>query len=66
VYADDREIFAEPDLRADGSPPSAIDLSVAGVRRLRLAIDFGADQDSGDRVVWADARLVRAVASPPR
>ena len=35
-------------------------LPVAGAEQLRLQVDFGADQDTGDRVIWANARLQRA------
>jgi hypothetical protein len=37
-------------------------LSVASARQLRLEVDFGRGQDTGDRVIWADARLYRATA----
>jgi hypothetical protein len=52
-------LFAEPDLRATGEP-SAIDVSLTGVKQLALEIDFGEDEDIGDRVLWADARLFRS------
>jgi hypothetical protein len=59
VYADGKELYANRDLRADG-PPAKLALSVAGAEQLKLCVDFGADQDTGDRVIWADARLQRA------
>ena len=59
LLGDGRELFAEPDLRATGEP-SAIDVSLAGVKQLALEIDFGEDEDIGDRVLWADARLFRS------
>lgn len=58
VIADGKELFVDPDLRADG-PPKTIALAVAGVQRLQLAVDFGEDQDTGDRVIWANPRLYR-------
>ncbi len=58
VYADKKEIYSNPDLRADG-PPVKLNLPVAGADQLRLHIDFGRGQDTGDRVIWADARLYR-------
>ncbi len=61
VFADDKELYANPDLRA-GSPPVKLALSVAKAQRLRLVVGFGADQDTGDRVIWANGRLFR---SPP-
>jgi len=58
VFADDKEIYANPDLRADG-PPVPLKLPVAGAEQLRLVVDFGQGQDTGDRVIWANARLYR-------
>ena len=58
VLADGKELYANPDLRADG-PPVKLTLSVAGAEQLQLHVDFGRDQDTGDRVVWAGARLYR-------
>lgn len=59
LLGDGRELFIEPDLRASGDP-SAIEVSLAGVKQLALEIDFGEDEDIGDRVLWADARLFRS------
>lgn len=58
VIADGKELYANPDLRADG-PPVRLKLPVAGIEQLRLIIDFGRGQDTGDRVIWANARLYR-------
>src|SRR4029077_6005654 len=58
VFADDKELYANPDLRAD-APTVTLDLPVAGAGRLKLVVDFGPDQDTGDRVIWANARLFR-------
>jgi hypothetical protein len=58
VLGDGRELFAEKDLRADAEPKS-IDVPISGVKQLTLEVDFGADEDIGDRVIWADARVVR-------
>jgi hypothetical protein len=58
VLADGKEIFARSDLRAD-EPPVRLSLAVAGAEQLRLEVDFGRDQDSGDRVIWAHPRLFR-------
>jgi hypothetical protein len=59
VFADGKELYANRDLRADG-PPVNLVLPVAGAEQLRLQVDFGANQDTGDRVIWANARLHRA------
>jgi len=61
VFADGKELYANRDLRADG-PPVTLALPVAGAEVLRLQVDFGANQDTGDRVIWANARLQRAAA----
>jgi hypothetical protein len=58
VFADGKELYANPDFRADG-PPVPLKLSVAGAEQLRLLVDFGKGQDTGDRLVWANARLTR-------
>ena len=58
IFADDKELYANPDLRADAGPV-ALKLSVASAAQLRLLVDFGPDQDVGDRLIWADARLYR-------
>ena len=58
VFADGKELYANPDLRAD-APPVKLALPVAGAEQLRLVVDFGPDQDTGDRVIWANARLYR-------
>jgi NPCBM/NEW2 domain/Protein of unknown function (DUF1583) len=58
IFADDKELYSNPDLRAD-APPVPLKLSVASAQQLRLEIDYGREQDTGDRVIWADARLYR-------
>jgi hypothetical protein len=58
VFADGKELYANPDLRAD-APPVRLSLPVSGAEQLRLVVDFGPDEDTGDRVIWANARLYR-------
>ncbi len=58
VVMDDQELFQKLDLRA-GEKPVPIDVAVKGGRQLRLEVDFGEDEDVGDRVIWANARLYR-------
>jgi hypothetical protein len=58
VLADGKELFSKPDLRADQDPQS-LELPVQGVKLLSLEVDFGEDEDVGDRVIWAEARLFR-------
>lgn len=59
VFADGKELYANPDLRAD-APPVRLSLPVAGADQLRIVVDFGPDEDTGDRVIWANARLHRS------
>jgi hypothetical protein len=59
VVADGKALFARQDLRA-GEPPVVLSLPLAGAGQLRLEVDFGPDQDTGDRVIWANPRLFRA------
>jgi NPCBM/NEW2 domain len=58
VFADGKELYSNPDLQASGAPVP-LKLSVAGADQLRLLVDFGRGQDTGDRVIWANARLFR-------
>ena len=58
VVADGKELYANLDLRADG-PPVKLALPVSGAEQLQLRVDFGPGQDTGDRVIWANARLLR-------
>lgn len=58
VLGDGRELFAELDLAA-AAEPRAIDVSLKGVKQLTLEVDYGADEDTLDRVLWADGRLFR-------
>jgi hypothetical protein len=62
VVSDGKELYANPDLRAD-APPVKLKLVVAGAEQLRLIVDFGRGQDTGDRVIWANARLYRQLAA---
>jgi hypothetical protein len=58
VFADDKELYSNPDLRADG-PPIKLAFPVEGAEQLRLQVDYGHGQDTGDRLIWANARLYR-------
>jgi len=59
VMGDGKELFAEDDLKA-AAEPKPIDIEIAGIKRLSLEIDFGAAEDTGDRVIWAEPRVFRA------
>jgi len=58
VMADDKELFAKPDFRAVDKPV-IVQVAVKGAKQLRLEVDFGEDEDIGDRVILANARLFR-------
>jgi hypothetical protein len=59
VSVDGRELFVEDDLRADRDP-MPVEVAVAGGKQLTLEVDFGKDDDVGDRVLWAEPRLFRS------
>lgn len=59
VVGDGRDLFVVEDFTAN-DPPQALELPIDGVRRLSLEVDFGADEDIGDRIIWARARVMRA------
>lgn len=61
ILGDGKVLYSKNDLRAS-EPPAQVSLSVARVTQLRLEIDFGPDQDTGDRIIWASARLYRIAA----
>jgi hypothetical protein len=58
VLGDGKVLYENLDARGD-QPPIDIDVPLTGVKTLTLLIDFGKDQDVGDRVIWANPRLVR-------
>ena len=58
VLVDDKELFVKPDFRS-GEKAMPIEVLVKGAKQLRLEVDFGEDEDVGDRVIWANARLYR-------
>jgi hypothetical protein len=58
VVVDGKELYANRDFRAEAEPQD-LDLAVAGAKQLTLEVDFGDNEDVGDRVIWADARLFR-------
>ena len=42
-----------------------LSLPVTGTEQLRLQVEFGRGQDTGDRVIWANARLYRQSSPKP-
>jgi len=59
ILVDGREVLARRDFRAS-QEPIAVDVPLAGGKQLTLEVDFGPDEDVGDRIVWAEPRLFRA------
>src|SRR5205823_3249532 len=58
VFGDDVELYASEVVRR-GNPPLPIEVSLAGVRRLRLVVADGGDGAAGDYADWADAAIAR-------
>ncbi|HMP03055.1 MAG TPA: NPCBM/NEW2 domain-containing protein [Gemmatales bacterium] len=58
ILADGKELLHLPvQARADSVPE--IELKIAGARRLRIVVDFGADLDLGAHVILAEARVLK-------
>ena len=59
VLGDGKTLFEKLDARGD-QIPADLKLNVAGVHELTLEVDYGRNDDVGDRVAWANARLLCA------
>lgn len=59
VIGDGKVLYENADARGD-QPPVAIDLDVNSVQHLTIEVDFGKTPEVGARVIWANARLLRA------
>jgi NPCBM/NEW2 domain len=57
IYGDDRPLL-EAAISGD-DPPREIDLDIAGIKRLKIVVDFGKNLDTGDWLNLCDARLVK-------
>lgn len=57
IEGDGRELFAA-NLRG-GEQPTALDLDIAGVKRLSILADFGLDLDISDHLDLVEARVVK-------
>ena len=57
INADDKLLF-DAEIRGD-QPPHDLDFDIAGVKRLRIVVDFGQNLDTGDWLNLCDARLVK-------
>ncbi len=60
VIADGKTLFENPEYTT-ATKLKSLDLDVTGCETLSLVVDFGKDQDVGDRFVWGDPKLIRAV-----
>ena len=58
VLGDGKLLWEGEDIRGGQSPREVV-VSIAGVERLTLQVDFGEDLDLSDHACWADARLIR-------
>ena len=59
ILGDNKELFAKQFSAEQSADPLAIELDLAGVRRLTIVVDEGAGQDFGDTLVLANARLTK-------
>ncbi len=57
IYADDRPIL-ETEIGGH-EPARTIDLDIAGVKRLKIVVDYGHNLDTGDWLNLCDARIVK-------
>jgi hypothetical protein len=57
IYGDDRPLFEAA--ISGQQPPREIELDIAGVKRLKIVVDFGKNLDTGDWLNLCDARLVK-------
>jgi hypothetical protein len=57
IFGDDRPLL-QTDVAGTDSPHE-IDLDVAGIKRLRIVVDYGANLDTGDWLNLCDARLTK-------
>ena len=63
VYGDGKLLF-DSGLRRGGNPALALNVSVAGVKELRLSVSDGGDNNYYDHADWAQA-AVECAAAPP-
>ena len=64
VLADGKELFLQNDLRSNQEPVE-VDVPIHKARQLTLEVDFGEEEDVGDRVIWAMPRLYRTDPAAP-
>jgi len=59
VLVDGRAVLDKAELQSKDDP-LPVDIDLSGARQMTLLVDFGANEDVGDRVLWAEPRLFRA------
>ena len=57
IFGDDRPLL-ETEIAGD-QPPQPIQLDIAGVKRLKIVVDYGQNLDTGDWLNLCDARIVK-------
>jgi hypothetical protein len=57
IYGDDRLLLE--DNIAGQEPPRNIELDIAGIKRLKILVDYGRNLDTGDWLNLCDARIVK-------
>jgi hypothetical protein len=57
ISADGKQLYSAPVIGT--AEPVALDLDVAGARKLTILVDYGEDLDIGDYLTLADARIVK-------
>lgn len=62
LLVDGNPVFVQKDFRST-QDALQLDVPLSGARQLTLEVDFGGDEDTGDRILWADPRLFRASIS---
>jgi hypothetical protein len=60
ILGDGKVLWQQADLRGDAPESTPVDVDVAKVQSLMLLADFGPTFDVAARVVWGEARLLKA------
>ena len=58
VLGDGKVLYENLSARGDAKP-AEVSIKVAGVNKLTLEVDFGANEDTADRVAWVNPNLIR-------
>lgn len=62
ILGNGKLLWEDANLTGEARKPALVDLDIAGVKTLVLEADFGPEGDVGGRVIWGDARLIKAAA----